>query len=344
MSEHPGTQVEFIPCGMPDFAPRHFEAMTAMSLAANRPVNWNVLLPLSEELVALALSGSDYAAARGARVVALAYPALIKARYSFTSTAFDSVPHWGEVMALPVDAKLRAFADPEVRARLRAGLQSPEGQRREIALIERHTVVEGFSDTTKSYVGRTIGDIAREQNADPLDVLLDCAIADRLRTGLHPRPVGADPALRPLRESLWSDRRVVIGASDAGAHLDMLATFDYAASFLALVRDNPGHLSLEHAVARLTDSPARLYGLKGRGRLVEGWHADICVFDPDRVGAGATTWVNDLPAGAGRLYSEPPGIDHVLVAGTEVARHGAPTGERPGRVLRSGVDTVTVGL
>jgi hypothetical protein len=49
----------------------------------------------------------------------------------------------------------------------------------------------------------------------------------------------------------------------------------------------------------------------------------------------------DLPAGAGRLYGEAEGIDHVLIAGEEIVAGRDFTGRRPGRMLRSGVDTRT---
>ena len=101
-------------------------------------------------------------------------------------------------------------------------------------------------------------------------------------------------------------------------------------------------IGLEEAVHQLTDVPARLYGLKGRGRLAEGWVADVCVFDPETVGPKEIHTRSDLPGGAGRLYAEAAGIEHVVVGGAEAVRGGELTGERPGRVLRSGVDTETV--
>ena len=68
------------------------------------------------------------------------------------------------------------------------------------------------------------------------------------------------------------------------------------------------------------------------------------LFDEGTVGPGPIHTRHDLPAGAGRLYAEPTGIARVLVSGTTVAVDGKVTGERPGRVLRSGVDTDTPSL
>jgi N-acyl-D-aspartate/D-glutamate deacylase len=126
---------------------------------------------------------------------------------------------------------------------------------------------------------------------------------------------------------------LIIGASDGGAHIDVLATYDYPVRFLARQREL-AVLPLAEAVRKLTDVPARLYGATDRGRLAPGYWADLVVFDANTVGPGTLEWREDLPAGAGRLYSEPMGIDHVIVRGTEIVSDGNVTGETPGQVLR----------
>ncbi len=94
----------------------------------------------------------------------------------------------------------------------------------------------------------------------------------------------------------------------------------------------------------MTDRPARHYGLRHRGRIAPGWHADLVVFDPATVDSEAARLVADMPGGGERLVAGSVGIDHVVVAGEEVVVDGVATTSRPGRVLRSGTDTETVSL
>ena len=131
---------------------------------------------------------------------------------------------------------------------------------------------------------------------------------------------------------------MVLGASDAGAHVNTISTFDWATAFLALNRTWEA-MPLEAAVQRITGVQAGLYGLFDRGRIEEGFRADLVVFDADAIGPGQARMRDDVPGGARRLYSTATGIEHVIVNGTEVFRSGELTGEQPGTVLRSGRDT-----
>jgi N-acyl-D-aspartate/D-glutamate deacylase len=101
-------------------------------------------------------------------------------------------------------------------------------------------------------------------------------------------------------------------------------------------------LALEAAVRQLTSVPAELYGIVDRGVLPPGAWADVVVFDPDTVGYGPERTRHDLPGGAPRLYADAVGVEHVLVNGVEIVTGGAATGEVPGKVLKSGIDTQTV--
>ena len=119
-------------------------------------------------------------------------------------------------------------------------------------------------------------------------------------------------------------------------------TFTCTTSLLETGVREKGLLSLEEAIHQLCAIPADLYGIRDRGRLLPGAHADIVVFDPESVGPGPVHFRHDLPEGAPRLYAEAEGIAHVLVNGVEIVTGKQFTGERPGTVLRSGRDTDTV--
>ncbi|HEY2301804.1 MAG TPA: amidohydrolase family protein [Acidimicrobiales bacterium] len=341
LHDFPGTQLEFIPT-IQDFEERHLEIMTAMALAAGRPLNWNVLIPRgnAREATEHKLAASDYAAARGARVLALSYPDVIRSRMTFLGAGFDGIPGWAPTMALPPSEKLAALADPSVRARLFAHGESPEaGNYRETVTRWADMVVsETYSAETKPFEGRRLGDIAAERGQKPFDAMCDIVALDDLRTGLVPVPPADDSDSWDLRVDSWRDPRVVLGASDAGAHLDLLATFDWATRFLALTRDM-GVMPIEEAVHRITGVQADLYGLTGRGHISEGAIADLVLFDAASIGPGRVAWQEDLPGGAGRLYGVADGIERVLVDGRDVVVAGDLTGDQPGHVLRAGRDT-----
>jgi N-acyl-D-aspartate/D-glutamate deacylase len=124
----------------------------------------------------------------------------------------------------------------------------------------------------------------------------------------------------------------------------MIDTFSFSTQLLGNAVSRRRLLSVEQAVHHLTEVPAKLVGLKERGLLQEGYCADIVVFDLDKVGCSDTYTRRDLPAGAGRLYADARGIEHVYVNGTRIISHNEFTGALPGKILRSGTDTTTVAM
>jgi N-acyl-D-aspartate/D-glutamate deacylase len=344
VGDHPGTFLEFIPT-IGQFADRHLDLMASMSVAAGRSLNWNVLgvNPANLDLYQQQLSASDYAADRGGAVFALTVPDTMRFRLNFLSGfLWDTLPGWAATMALPAADKAKALADPTERDRLRKGAAAAEGPLRHMGNWPTLTICETFAPINKGLAGRTVGEVAAEQNRDAFDVVCDMALADELRTSFAARTTPDSPELWSRRAELWRDPRVLLGASDAGAHLDMIDSFTYTTALLGQsVRDRQ-LLSLEEAIHLLTDRPARVYGLTDRGRIAEGWWADLVAFDPSTIGPGPVYTRRDLPGGADRLYAEADGVEWVMVNGTPIARGGEFTGDRPGRLIRSGRDTTTV--
>jgi N-acyl-D-aspartate/D-glutamate deacylase len=319
--------------------------MASLSLLADRPVNWNVLgvSALNPGAVDSQLEASTIAAERGATVVALTLPHTMQIRLSFlTGAILDGLPGWRQTLALPVPERVAALSDPEVRRRLDDGAHSKEaGILGALARWPSLRFDEVFAPANADCEGRTVGEVAAERGQGPFDAMLDVVVADGLRTGLRP-PIPESEADWELRAKTWLDPRTVVGGSDAGAHLDVMCGAVYSTALLGEGVRKRGLLSWEEAIHQLTDVPARLYGLRHRGRVVEGWLADLVVIDPERVGHGPERTRHDLPGGADRLYAEAQGIEHVIVNGTEVATHGSFTGNLPGTLLRSARDTDTV--
>jgi N-acyl-D-aspartate/D-glutamate deacylase len=345
--EFPGTSLEFIPSVGPAFEPWAVDIMADMSATAQRPLNWNVLTvsvanrPASERK----LEASDAARARGGRVVALLVPMTIGTRLCLASGfVLDAIPGWEQPMLLPRDEKLALFTDPVARKELNELAQRPDNTMRMMSTWSNHTIFDVVAPENEQYRGRKVGEIAADEGRDPWDVLCDIAVADELLTSFGTVPPDESREDWQARIEVARDRRTVIGASDAGAHLDLLATFNYATVMLEQAVRRHQVVSLEEAVHLLTERQAELYGLRERGRVADGWYADLVVFDPATVGTKTVGMRYDLPQQAGRLYAEASGVDHVLVNGTPVVADGRLTGSRTGTLLRSGRDTTTASL
>jgi N-acyl-D-aspartate/D-glutamate deacylase len=266
-------------------------------------------------------------------------------RLSFKSGfILDAMPGWEDAMLLPIDEKLTLFRDRDARRKLNEQAQSDANALRNLARWENMIVFDVFAPENEQYRGRRVGDIADDEGLEAWDVLAEIALADELNTSFGtPPPVETD-ADWEARLAVWRDGRAVIGASDAGAHLDLLASFNYTTVVLGQAVRDRGLLPLEEAVHLITDVPAQLYGLKGRGRLAEGNYADVVVLDPETVASDEMRMQLDLPGGAGRLYAGAQGIEQVLVNGRAIVRDGKLTDERSGTLIRSGRDTSTAAL
>ncbi|MFE1308961.1 amidohydrolase family protein [Streptomyces sp. NPDC058755] len=347
VGEHEGTQIEAIVAGCLDqFSDEEIDLFVEMSAVAGRPLNWNVLTidAAVPERVPRQLSASERARKAGGRVVALTMPILTPMNMSLgTFCALNLIPGWGPILGLPVPERIARLRDPEVRKEMLRRAESKEaGVFRRLANFGRYVIGDTYSEANRGLRGRVVRDIAAERGQDPFTCLVEICANDELRTVLWPMPTDNDPASWALRAETWQHEDVLLGGSDAGAHLDRMCGAPYTTRFLGDCLRGRKLVGLEQAVKMLTDDPARLFGLRQRGRVREGWHADLVLFDPERIDAGQATLVHDLPGDSPRLDSRALGIRAVWVNGVEAIRDDVVSGAVPGRVLRSGRDTGTV--
>jgi N-acyl-D-aspartate/D-glutamate deacylase len=347
VADHEGTTLEYVTDGcLRGFSDEEVDMMAEMSLAGRRPLNWNVLTIDSREpeRYRAQVEACEKAFERGGRAVALTMPILVEMNMSFRNyCALFMLPGWSEVMNLPIAERIEKLQDPEVRRWMNEKARSPEaGVFSRLSSWGRYMIGDTYSKANEGLKGQVVAQIAEAENRGTFDVLLDIVINDELKTVLWPLPSDSDLKSWQMRAEAWDHPHVMLGGSDAGAHLDRMCGAPYTTTFLADCIRGRQLISLERAVQLMTSVPAELFGLRDRGVLREGAYADIVLFDPDTVATGDVRLVDDLPGGTSRLYADAIGVSRVMVNGTTVVVDGVATGALPGTVLRSGRDTYTV--
>jgi N-acyl-D-aspartate/D-glutamate deacylase len=203
-------------------------------------------------------------------------------------------------------------------------------------------VGDTISPANRKYEGKLLGEIAAENGVEPFSMAIEIAIEDGFDTTWWPMPTDNSHEDWNYRREVWQREDVLLGGSDAGAHLDRMLGSSYPTRFLADCLRGRRLIPVERAIELMTRKPAELFGLTRRGTVEPGNFADLVVFDPMTVASLPARRVTDLPGGSMRLTAESQGIVHVFVNGVQTVRDGGELGVMPGTVLRSGRDTHTV--
>jgi len=242
---------------------------------------------------------------------------------------FESLSMFQKVSAADFEEKKRIYADPVFRSALKKRMQ------RGGFFGEWSQTVIASAPSEPALEERVVTEVAAERSVDPVDLVLDLALASNLEARFRMAIMNTD---ENIVEELLTHPAVVLGLSDAGAHASQLCDGCFSTHLLShWVRDKQA-LSLEAAVRLLTSRSAEVFEIPERGVLREGYKADVTVFDPATVGCSPLRRVNDLPAGADRLISDAVGIRAVVVNGTILREDGVdqldPEGELPGQLVR----------
>ncbi len=310
-------------------------SFAGLARASGKVVSWAPLLdnPFAPGSAQQIIAEAAELQARGVQVVPQVGCRPLEVRFDFTEPAFylEQNPFWRPIMAKSRDERRRLFADAEFRAELgrQTGFVAALAQGWD-RLVLRLAASEGV----RRWQDRSVAEIAAAEGRAPLDVFCDLVLEDDLATQWGVVLMNYDE--RAVAE-LIRHPAGLLALSDAGAHVDTLCDQGFTTYLLGHWVRDLGALPLEQAVRLVTAVPAERYGLHGRGRLAPGYAADLVLFDPARVAMRPTEMVYDLPRGQRRLLQRAEGIVDVLVNGTPVVADGAPTGRRPGRVLRGGV-------
>jgi N-acyl-D-amino-acid deacylase len=177
-------------------------------------------------------------------------------------------------------------------------------------------------DPKPEYVGKTVGEIARLRHEDPATTLM-ALIALAGTDGSRENVVGTSMAEPDIARILrWPFANVCTDGELHGSHPRGFGAFPRVLG--KYVREQQV-IALEEAVRKMTSLAAANVGLRNRGTIVAGNHADLVLFDPKTVADRATLKEPHLVS---------TGVDTVWVNGQIVFADGKATGRRPGRVLR----------
>ena len=245
----------------------------------------------------------------------------------------EGIAAWSPALTAAPDALAGILADADFRDAVERDLAEPAPVRLFNGEWHKLRVLEVVNADNRRFEGRSVAELAAEEAKRPLDWMLDLALAEDLRTTFTAVLLNSDDAA--VAEVL-SHPASAIALSDAGAHLSFFCDAGFGLRLLGYWVRERGIMSLEEGVRRLTSEPAHIYGIRDRGRLDVGAHADLLLFDPMRIDRGPSRRVFDLPAGAARLTTDAIGVHGVWVNGTRVVDENgrACDDTRPGQLLR----------
>ncbi len=234
---------------------------------------------------------------------------------SFASAGVASSPSLAQIDYVFAQSKLR---DPEVLEALRNSKEVQKAAKQSSGSI----VVR--SPSFPGAEGRVITEYARELGKEPLDLVLEILAADGMDAWAAAcislddvRTVLSAPFAMPGTDAFALDRPI----TPTPVHPRHYGTFPRVVG--TFVRE--GLFSLETAVMKCTSLPAQTLGLSKRGSIERGNHADLVVFDPDRL-VDTATGVDP--------YKKALGIEYVFVNGIKAMERGVVRPSFGGKVLR----------
>jgi N-acyl-D-aspartate/D-glutamate deacylase len=258
-----------------------------------------------------------------------------------SNNVFTPVRAYARIAALPLEERLVALHDPELRQKIlesHAALTGPDA-------FGGHAFYGRFDemfvlDEPVNYdldASQSLGATARQLGVDPREFAYDVQLQRGGRQLIYtPLFNFVDGNLDAVREMITSPVSM-FGLSDGGAHCGAICDASMTTSYMTLWardRTDEKRIGLESVVHELTRRPAAHFGWFDRGLVAPGQLADLNVIDYAALGCQSPRIVTDLPAGGRRLLQSATGYRYTIKRGAVTFEDGAATGLLPGKLLR----------
>ena len=244
---------------------------------------------------------------------------------------FDYMPNWVQPLVGSPEERAAKLRDPSLRAAMKRDVLDRPHPRTDWHMMQ---VAQATQERHLQYEGRSIAEIAQQQNKHPLDAFLDLALEEDLQMVFtHAVAFRGEEKLAQRIANPFSH----ISLSDGGAHVRYLTASMWPVHFLThWIRDR-ALMSLEQAHYKMSAYPAWIADYKDRGVLRNGAWADLMVYDLEKLGYvyDKPIYANDFPGNERRFVQQPTGLRYILVNGTVTFQENQCTGALPGKLLRS---------
>ena len=289
----------------------------------DKPNEWRQLLDKAKETID-----------RGVQSYPLCNARLFNNRLTMKNAqVFDDLPTWKAILFLPLEERIKAIKDPETRKKMRYEAVEEKKSSRFSRRWDLVYLINAVKPENKRLEKKSVAEIAKIRGQDIIDAFLDLSLEEGLDTEFQTSSTNGDEeAVAEIIRSPY----VLVGQSDAGAHLIYDAGFGYATRLLGYWVREKKIMSLEEAVRKLTFMVASIFGLRDRGLLRQGMAADLCIFDPATIRECDPHMVQDLPGNEKRYVQKAVGIEMTLVNGQVLVEKEHHTGALPGAVLGGG--------
>jgi N-acyl-D-aspartate/D-glutamate deacylase len=252
------------------------------------------------------------------------------------SNAWDPIVFLRKFSVADRAGKLRMARDPEFRNALRRDYDPAAmvlgGSFEGITLTDPAGANRFAAD-----VGMSLGDIAARDGVHVADVLMDL-VAESDGDAMFKKQQTPEP---DVVVDIMRHKRAIAGTSDGGAHNKFWAGGFYATDEIMWWSRETNLVDLELLHNRFSLLPARSLGLQKRGALLEGWAADLYIYDYEKIGyPPAFVRRTDLPGGEWKVDVPSIGIEWTIVNGEPTLQGMTPTGAYPGRLVGNSGDAI----